>query len=113
MTRRPLFQTLSAVALIVVVSGCGSDSPNEPAQPLPSGAASVTEAPCGTPDHDDAAAKYVGLTLPQAKQLAKKNDQTVRIIGKDGECFPITMDLRTNRVNLYLEDGIVQNASIG
>jgi hypothetical protein len=56
---------------------------------------------------------YIGLTQAEAKQYAAENDQTIRVAGRDGKCFPLTMDYRTDRVNLYLEDGVVIAAMIG
>jgi hypothetical protein len=34
----------------------------------------------------------------------------VRVLGRDGECFDRTSDLRTDRVDLYIEDGEVVQA---
>jgi hypothetical protein len=56
---------------------------------------------------------YLGLTQREAKKYATEQDQTIRIAGRDGECYALTMDYRDNRVNLYLEDDLVVAATIG
>ena len=56
---------------------------------------------------------YLGLTLRAAKRFATEQDQTIRVAGRDGECYALTMDYRENRVNLYLEDDLVVAATIG
>jgi hypothetical protein len=65
------------------------------------------------PDSSPGAAGYIGLSESDAEALAADKDQTVRIAGRDGECFALTMDYRSDRVNLYLEDGAVVAATIG
>lgn len=51
---------------------------------------------------------YVGLTLEQAKQRANStNNDGIRIAGCDGKCAGIVRDHVINRVNIYLENGIV------
>ena len=36
-----------------------------------------------------------------------------RIVKRDGESFPVTMDYRMDRINLEIENGVITNASIG
>ena len=56
---------------------------------------------------------YLGLTQNEAKSFARDNGQDLRVAGRDGECFALTMDYRPNRVNVYLENSEVVAASIG
>jgi hypothetical protein len=53
---------------------------------------------------------YLGKTEADATALAASQKLTVRVVGKDGECGMVTDDLRTDRVNLYLEGGTVKAA---
>lgn len=63
--------------------------------------------PSGGPETKD----YVGLTLEQAEQrAAATNNDVIRIAGRDGACTGIVRDHVINRVNIYLEDGIVTAA---
>lgn len=60
--------------------------------------------PSGGPSTRD----YVGLTLEQAEQRANgTNNDVIRIAGRDGTCVGIVRDHVINRVNIYLENGIV------
>ena len=56
---------------------------------------------------------YHGLTQGEAKRYASEHDQTTRVAGRDGQCYPLTMDYRANRVNIYLENGVVVAAQVG
>lgn len=54
---------------------------------------------------------YVGLTLDQAEQrAAATNNDVIRIAGRDGACTGIVRDHVINRVNVYLESGVVTAA---
>ena len=110
-------RTIAAAAWltgVVLLSSCGQTTATPPADaPLPPAAASPTDFPCGTPDKQDQLGAYVGLSLVQAEALARKQDRTLRVIGRDGECFPVTMDYSPTRVNVYLDDELVRFASLG
>ena len=56
------------------------------------------------------APSYVGLTEGQAVQKAEDANVTYRIVSRDGESFPITLDLRQDRLNFTLENGKVTKA---
>jgi hypothetical protein len=56
-------------------------------------------------------AGYSGLTVEQARQRAADGGDVLRVIGRDGDCFDRTSDLRKDRVNVYVEDGEVVRAS--
>jgi hypothetical protein len=57
-------------------------------------------------------AAYSGLTVEQARQRATDEGDVLRVIGEDGECFDRTSDRRTDRVNVYVEDGEVVRARV-
>lgn len=115
----------SIAAVILLIGGltaCGTDSDDEPdagasptnAQPSPS------PSPCwgkgtgaGLPSTSPKAQVYVGLSEQDAVDLADERQQTMRIAGRDGECFALTMDYQPDRVNLYIESDQVVAATLG
>jgi hypothetical protein len=114
---------------VLLLAGCGAADEPAASTPGPESSAPVqmqpkasgqpnpclgdkmgTETPPNSgPDTDG----YIGLTQPEAKLYAAENDQTIRVAGRDGKCFPLTMDYRPNRVNIYLENDVVVAATIG
>ncbi|MCZ3387767.1 MAG: hypothetical protein LH645_01300 [Actinomycetia bacterium] len=109
-------------SVFLLVGSCGSS--NDPAASTP-----TPNAPDSSPDHSNLCLPdggsgtppnsgpetdgYLDLSEKEAKQYAAENNQTIRIAGRDGECFPLTMDYRANRVNLYLQNAVVGIATIG
>ena len=57
--------------------------------------------------------RFVGLPEQQATLTAEEMDLMVRIIGRDGEFYNVTADIRTDRVNFVINDGVVAEAKIG
>lgn len=55
----------------------------------------------------------IGKTLDQAKELAGFSGFSVRVTRVDEERYFVTMDLRFDRINLELENGIIVNSNIG
>jgi hypothetical protein len=55
----------------------------------------------------------IGLSLEDAKLEVEKVDWCFRIVRLDSQRFIVTADMRTNRVNLEVDDGIVSSAYIG
>jgi hypothetical protein len=62
---------------------------------------------------DGGIAALVGMTEADAIALIEAQGWTSRISARDGEYFALTMDLRTDRVNLEIVDGVVTVATIG
>lgn len=58
------------------------------------------------------AADFVGLTEAEAGDLADERELQVREVGRDGECFVVTDDFRTDRINLEFADDVVVGAAI-
>jgi hypothetical protein len=76
----------------------------------------TTEAPENTaeapeagdePTVETATPVLVGLTEDEAAEAAEALGWEVRVMRRDGEDLPITMDLRQNRVNVEVTDGEV------
>lgn len=53
---------------------------------------------------------YVDLTLAEAMSKADDAGVEYRVVSRDGESFPMTMDLREDRVNFTVEDNTVTAA---
>jgi len=88
------------VAVALVACGSEGDAPDLPGDP-------VCISDTGTPAPD-----FLGLAEETAADLADERGLDVREVGRDGECFPVTMDLRENRVNLEFVDDVVVGAAI-
>ena len=50
---------------------------------------------------------YIGLTRAEADEQARAAGLTTRVVGVDGMDLVVTMDFRTDRLNLMLFDGVV------
>ena len=122
--------TLLAAALTFGASACSDDGPNASSGSGTTQAPGTTEAtatsePAGTtespgttagtdatapgqePTVDSATDVVVGLTEDAATTAAEANGWTLRVIRRDGDDLPITMEYRTNRVNVDVTDGEV------
>ena len=55
----------------------------------------------------------VGLTKEEAEAAAADAGYTVRVTIEDGQMFPMTMDYRTDRINIEVENGVVTRAFVG
>jgi hypothetical protein len=98
-----LFTVLS---LPLVAVSCGDDD---------DAASDTTAAPAAEPaciGQGEAVDGYVGLTEAEAEEKATADGLQLRVVGTDGECAAITMDLREDRVNVELADGVVIAAAI-
>jgi hypothetical protein len=106
--RRQLTVLIAVVAL--ALAACGNDD-TDVATPGAGGDEPVAESVC-IGENEDLLPEYVGLTEAEATERAEGQGYSVRVVGEDGECFAITMDLRDDRVNLELADGVVVAAAI-
>ena len=55
----------------------------------------------------------IGLTKEEGTKLCLDNDYKVRITREDSSNYVITMDLRFDRINLELDNGIITKCDIG
>jgi hypothetical protein len=100
-----MMKRLSVMMVVaLVLAACGTDETGGSAE-LPGEPVCIVE---GT---ETPAPEYIGLTEPEAADLAVEQGLMLREVGRDGECFVITMDLRDDRVNVELIDGIVVGAA--
>jgi len=59
------------------------------------------------------AAALVGSSEAEATEAAKSKGWDVRVVSRDGEDFPVTMDYRGDRVNLTIVDDVVTASTVG
>lgn len=103
---------LRAVAIlgVLAMAGCGG-SDDKPAADIDRPAEAMLcpsvehGAKPSTPTFD--AREILGRSTTDAETLAKENGCTVRIVVEDGEERPQTMDLRSERINVVVQDGTV------
>lgn len=58
-------------------------------------------------------ATLVGMNVDEAEKMAQNSGFIVRVIERDGESFMITMDYRTNRVDVKVTNDIITDFSVG
>jgi hypothetical protein len=126
---RALRLALAAALVVPLLAACGSEpaggagsgsgSGNGAEVPPPtSSAPPATPAFCGLNPAGQAArsdgtmafpatTEYIGKSLEEARALATSRKLEVRVVGEDGSCNAVTDDLRTTRVNVYVENGTV------
>ena len=97
------------IACTLALAACGNDdtdvtTPGDGGVALPD--------PVCIGENEDLLPEYVGLSESEATDLAQEQGLQVREVGRDGECFAITMDLRDDRVNLEFAEDVVIGAAI-
>jgi hypothetical protein len=55
---------------------------------------------------------YIGLTEDEALEKASRDNQTIRVVERDGESLPVTMDFMDGRHNISIKDGRVYKIHI-
>ncbi len=124
-----LSRAVIAAALLVGTAACASASVPSGQPPVSPSAAATTSsdsrsgvALTGTPSSTECGwgdgpgkdvPTYRGMTLTAAKERAASEDLEVRDVGADGECFIVTADYKTDRVNFYSRRGVVIWAQLG
>ena len=58
-------------------------------------------------------ATLIGMNITEAEQRAHTAGFTLRIVERDGESFAITMDYRTDRVDVKVTNDIITEYSVG
>jgi hypothetical protein len=62
------------------------------------------------------AAEVIGMTEAEAIATIEgvsSEKLTYRVVRRDDESYPMTMDYRLDRINLEIDNGLVSKASIG
>ena len=115
---------LLIVAMLLTACGSEQVAGEAPAAAVSSPSGYAWEQDCGTraaeraphnPQRRDDpsynADEYVGLSIAEARSKAKDAGLDVRLLGVDGDCEDRTDDLRSDRVNFYVEDETVKAAA--
>jgi hypothetical protein len=107
---------LVAVSVVVLapfaVAACGSDDDASDTTEASASTVAGDEAGGSCLGAGDAIEGYVGLTEEEAAAKAEEDGLQLRVVGIDGACQPATMDLRDDRVNVDLVDGVVVGAAV-
>jgi hypothetical protein len=62
---------------------------------------------------ETAAARLVGLDEETAQAVTEELGCVFRVVRRDGVSLPVTMDMRSNRINATIEAGRVTAAEVG
>ena len=57
--------------------------------------------------------RLVGMTEEDAVQLIESHQMLSRVVCRDGEYLIVTMEIRTDRVDLTITDGVITAANVG
>lgn len=55
---------------------------------------------------------YIGLSERQAFTKAEDEGRTVRVVAREGESLPVTMDFVDGRLNLTIQNGVVHRVGV-
>jgi flagellar biosynthesis/type III secretory pathway M-ring protein FliF/YscJ len=56
--------------------------------------------------------EYIGLAEQEALDKASRENKIARVVERDGESLPVTMDFMPGRLNLSVQDGKVNNVQV-
>lgn len=97
-----------------------SESTPSKTSTAPAGSAPSSPNPDPTTEKDDGleiprdfVTRLIGMNEADAKALIWKNNYMSRVVHRDGEDFMVTADYRYDRINLYINGGIVFDATVG
>jgi hypothetical protein len=99
----------STALLATLAVACGDDdnAASDTTVPDTSEPAGSVPSDCPPEPTDESAADLVGLTEEAAADAAEACGWILRVVRRDGEDLPATLDLRPNRVNVEVTDGEV------
>jgi hypothetical protein len=108
-----------ALIAVLALTACSSQSPDT----------GVTSSAMPTPDSSSSnmqfeptetvkaiAAEVIGMTEAEAIATIEgvsSEELTYRVVRRDDESYPMTLDYRLDRINLEIDNGLVSKASIG
>jgi hypothetical protein len=97
------------LALTVLIGACGDDdsdaSPSTTTTSTTPSSAPLTSA--------DEFTEYLGLTEADATALAESDGVPSRVVEREGEELPVTLDFNPDRLNFVIEDGVVVQVTTG
>ena len=108
-----------AIVAMLALSACGSQSPDDAvtstAMPAPESSSSDMQFE-PSPTVIAVSQEVIGMTEEQAIQTIEgisSEQLAYRVVRRDDEYYPMTMDYRINRINLEIDDGLVTKTSSG
>jgi hypothetical protein len=107
--RKTPFVFAGLLAFTVVIGACGDDD---------SDASSSTTTTSTTPSSApltsaDEFTEYLGLTEADAQAQAESDGLPSRVVEREGEELPVTLDFNPDRLNFVIEDGVVVQVTTG
>lgn len=102
---RSLGLALLLAVLVIVIVACGDDDDGS----ATTEAADEPADPTTAEEFDD----YLGLSEDEAGERADSEGRPWRVVERDGESLPITMDLVEDRLNFVVEGGNVTAVTTG
>ncbi|MEN9923647.1 MAG: hypothetical protein RIS09_1161, partial [Actinomycetota bacterium] len=96
----------------------GSTASSSPTTSTPSTPSSANPDPSGGKDDNfeiprEFLKRLIGMSEDEARALIWDNNYMSRVVHRDGEDFMVTADYRYDRINLYINGGIVFDATVG
>ena len=70
------------------------------------------QAPAPSPNGISLEEVYIGMAEQEAIDKAERDGGVARVVERDGQGQPVTMDFREGRLNLIIKDGIVTRVDI-
>lgn len=103
-----LFAVIALAAMVVILVADAQRTGDGETSGGSSGASTEVEYLCeqGTPEGFELS-DIEGKSLSAAEDFAESIDQTVRTVVVDGEQQVVTLDFRTDRINVQIDDGEV------
>ena len=115
MTKARTGLAVAAAVLTVVapLAACGNGDDGTPAASGTMSSSSTEDPMMTSAGVDQMAASVVGMSEDDAVKAIHDAGYTSRVVERDGEKFPVTMDLQPERINLTVKDGKVTQATVG
>jgi hypothetical protein len=108
-----------ALIAVLALTACSSQSPDDAvtstSMPAPESSSSDMQFE-PSPTVVAVSQEVIGMTEEQAIQTIEgisSEQLAYRVVRRDDEFYPMTMDYRINRINLEIDDGLVTKTSIG
>jgi hypothetical protein len=95
------------------VASIGTDTVPAPVEPMPLPLPGDTGGGSIEPGPIFATSAPIGLSELEAIKVIESEGFTARVVARDGESLPGTMDYRLDRVNISIENGVVVSAELG
>ena len=61
---------------------------------------------------DDRSVEYIGLTEQEVLDRASRANKAARVVSRDDEALPVTMDFMPGRLNLHIKNGKVYKVQV-